>query len=274
MKILVPTDFSEVSKYALKVAAEVASKTDSEIILLHIIEKPVSMGVANIVSGATAMYVDTELLDQMSEDARQQLLQIKQEFPEITMRLIIAKVYEQAVSDVISEKTADLIIMGTAGEDSFDDYIAGTHTENVVRKSKSPVIVVNRPVSADYTIKNIVFPTDLVNFDEGVLGSLKAFAKMFEAKIHLLYVRTPSSEKSKADLEKFQTKANLQEAEIHIFEGNNEEEGILEFAKENNADLIVMPTHARSGFSLLLNGSVTDDVMNHSHIPVLVLKFT
>lgn len=39
-RILVPTDFSEHAEDALKVAAQIAKKNDSEIILLHMLELP------------------------------------------------------------------------------------------------------------------------------------------------------------------------------------------------------------------------------------------
>jgi len=39
-KILVPTDFSDSAKNATKAAAEIARKTNAELILLHIIELP------------------------------------------------------------------------------------------------------------------------------------------------------------------------------------------------------------------------------------------
>ncbi|MDV7392847.1 universal stress protein, partial [Arthrospira platensis SPKY1] len=49
-KILVPTDFSANAEYALKVAAQVARKNNSEIILLHMLELPSQGGDAIVAS--------------------------------------------------------------------------------------------------------------------------------------------------------------------------------------------------------------------------------
>jgi nucleotide-binding universal stress UspA family protein len=49
---------------------------------------------------------------------------------------------------------------------------------------------------------------------------------------------------------------------------------IAKYAQEVNADLIVMPSHGRRGFSHLLIGSVTERVVRLAHCPVLVLKTT
>lgn len=49
-------------------------------------------------------------------------------------------------------------------------------------------------------------------------------------------------------------------------------EGIIEAAKKSGADLIMMSSHGRRGLSGLLIGSVTQRVLSHSSIPVMVLR--
>ncbi len=46
---------------------------------------------------------------------------------------------------------------------------------------------------------------------------------------------------------------------------------IINFAKERQVDLIVMATHARSGISHFFIGSVTEDTIRRSTIPILVI---
>jgi nucleotide-binding universal stress UspA family protein len=46
---------------------------------------------------------------------------------------------------------------------------------------------------------------------------------------------------------------------------------IRSIAREVGADLIILGTHGRTGLMRVLVGSVTDDVIHHSEIPVLVL---
>ena len=46
-------------------------------------------------------------------------------------------------------------------------------------------------------------------------------------------------------------------------------ETIIDYAKGNKVDLIIMSTHGRSGISRWTLGSVTDKVIRHSGIPVL-----
>lgn len=49
-------------------------------------------------------------------------------------------------------------------------------------------------------------------------------------------------------------------------------EGILDTAKAEGCDLIVMASHGRKGVTALILGSVAQKVLTHSQIPVLIAK--
>jgi nucleotide-binding universal stress UspA family protein len=49
-------------------------------------------------------------------------------------------------------------------------------------------------------------------------------------------------------------------------------DGIIAAAKKHKCDLIVMASHGRRGIKRLLLGSETQQVLTHTHIPVLVLR--
>ncbi|MEO7852162.1 MAG: universal stress protein [Rubrivivax sp.] len=58
----------------------------------------------------------------------------------------------------------------------------------------------------------------------------------------------------------------------HTVEALHPWEAILDHAKTQNCDLVVMASHGRRGLSALLLGSETQKVLTHSSIPVLVVK--
>ena len=60
--------------------------------------------------------------------------------------------------------------------------------------------------------------------------------------------------------------------QAHTIEALHPWEAILDHAKNQNADLIVMASHGRRGLSALLLGSETQKVLTHSSIPVLVVR--
>jgi nucleotide-binding universal stress UspA family protein len=56
-----------------------------------------------------------------------------------------------------------------------------------------------------------------------------------------------------------------------VTKSGREAEEILEFAKKEQADLIVMGTHGRTGMEHVFFGSVAEKVIRHSPIPILVI---
>lgn len=49
-------------------------------------------------------------------------------------------------------------------------------------------------------------------------------------------------------------------------------DAVISAAKKHKADLIVMASHGRKGIKRMLLGSETQQVLTHSHVPVLVLR--
>ncbi|MFT3822062.1 MAG: universal stress protein [Rubrivivax sp.] len=58
----------------------------------------------------------------------------------------------------------------------------------------------------------------------------------------------------------------------HTVEALHPWEAILDHAKTQNCDLVVMASHGRRGVSALLLGSETQKVLTHSALPVLVVR--
>jgi nucleotide-binding universal stress UspA family protein len=116
-----------------------------------------------------------------------------------------------------------------------------------------------------------------------------ALAHLLSAKIALIYVVDKSREVVNADLGITPEQSGtvlLSEAEktiaqlIKIYNGIDEilrftpegspEKEIIKIAKEWEADLIVMGPHQHSGLNRLLSGSITDYVIKHAAIPVML----
>jgi nucleotide-binding universal stress UspA family protein len=75
-------------------------------------------------------------------------------------------------------------------------------------------------------------------------------------------------------MDKVRLKANEKNIQIktEIISSTNIAGGIVEYAEENNIDLIVIGTRGLSGFKKLLLGSVARNVVTYAHCPVMVVK--
>lgn len=74
------------------------------------------------------------------------------------------------------------------------------------------------------------------------------------------------------DLVKKQAEAKGVKARALTAKSDVVSDAIISAAKKQNCDLIVMASHGRRGVKRLLLGSETNQVLTHSHIPVLVLR--
>ena len=57
-----------------------------------------------------------------------------------------------------------------------------------------------------------------------------------------------------------------------VFRKGRPAEEILEYAEENNIGLIIMGTQGLTGLKKFLIGSVTEKVLRHSKVPVMIVK--
>ncbi len=136
-------------------------------------------------------------------------------------------------------------------------------------------------------LKTILHPTDFSKPSEYALRFACALARDYQARLVLLHVVEPPvyygelgmSVPLPSDfLESLQQRlSQLVPADCGIrvesilVEGNASQR-ILRIAQEQHCDLIILGTHGRTGLSRVLLGSVAEDVIRHSPIPVLTLK--
>jgi nucleotide-binding universal stress UspA family protein len=273
--IIVPIDFSEHSEYALRTAAKLAKQHNAKIYALHMLEmSTVALTASDELLGQQAVYF-MKLAEKKFND-----FLVKDYLKDVDVVPVIKhfKVFSE-VNDVAKEHNADIIIMGSNGASGMQEMFIGSNTERVVRSSDIPVLVV-KSKEADINFDVIVLACDLTEESvESYINTRKMFADT-ASKIHLVNVNLPN--------ESFQSTPELEEMAVNFFtkaEGNLDrlvdlsyvsdytiEDGILNFSNKVKADLIIVPTHGRKGLEHFFKGSVGEDVVNHSTLPVLTIK--
>jgi nucleotide-binding universal stress UspA family protein len=275
-KILVPTDFSKPAQIAIDVAADIAKKANSELILLHVVEE--ASGCSFNISGEVTTsggWEDKLFTMKLIEAAKKKMAKLLEEVKEtgvkVKQELRLGTAFH-GMRDIITEQKVDLVVMGTAGHTKLEDMIIGSNTERVVRYSKCPVLTVHKkPSTTDF--KNIVYATSMSQDEEVFSRVVRTTQKMYDSTVHLVRINTPANFQRDAVVKKymqdFAKKLQLKNFTINIFNDLTEEEGIIYFAESIGADLIAMTTHGRTGFAHVLAGSIAEDVVAHSKRPVL-----
>lgn len=271
-KILVPTDFSSGAESALKVAAQLAKKYNSELHVLHLLELPFDM--------VDPMHETSELPEAMFF-----MKMAHQKFEKFLDKPYLedVSVHEgiqnntafEGIIDTAHDKDIDLIVMGSRGASGFKEMVIGSNTEKVVRTSDVPVLVIKRE-DETFKINDFVFACEFTS--EYKPSFLKAidFANKSNAKMHLLMINTPSSFVTTGEAEKrmnaFLEGVTIDNYTLNIYNDVSIEKGIINFGNSINADVISMSTHGRKGLSHFFNGSISEDLVNHAKRPVVTFK--
>jgi nucleotide-binding universal stress UspA family protein len=139
-KILCAVDFSQGSRDALKLAAELAAERDAELVIAHIWTPPSffvgeTIGLPASVLADLAATADRELTAWRTEaiglGARR-----------ATMELLSGSPWFEIVGIAKHDRAIDLIVVGTHGRTGIKHALVGSVAEKVVRHSPVAVLVV------------------------------------------------------------------------------------------------------------------------------------
>jgi nucleotide-binding universal stress UspA family protein len=274
-KIVVPIDFSEYSEFALQTAAMLAEKYTAKIYALHMLD----VHEGNMSQSITNQQERSIFLLKIAEQKFEKFLD-KDYLKNVTLIPVIKhyKVFSE-VNAFAEQENADFIVMGSHGTNGIKGFFLGSNTEKVVRYASIPVLIVkNRLLNIDF--KDVVIATD---FSKESINTFKKVLKRLDflnARKHLLYINLPDENfKTSTEMDKM---ANdfLMEVEgnvdrlinVNFVCEKSIEKGILNFSNAIGADLISVITHGRKGLSHIFAGSISEDVGNHSTLPVITFK--
>ncbi|MDA8169335.1 MAG: universal stress protein [Nitrospiraceae bacterium] len=142
-KILYPTDFTDGSAAARRMAAELARKYGSTLYIVHVLYD---------ISRATGWYVPHVNLEELYKDMektanmhiRREMLEDLRDYGNIEYA-VLHGVPAEEILRFAQEKGIDLIVMGTHGRKGLDKVLFGSTAEKVVRGSRCPVLTVRAP---------------------------------------------------------------------------------------------------------------------------------
>jgi nucleotide-binding universal stress UspA family protein len=138
--ILVPIDFSDYSRQALSYAKELAKEYQCKLGLLHVVEDRVDPAVY-----ATDKMPISDLMPDVKKKSTDLMKQQLEESPGPEVQAYFSIVEGHAASEIIgfSEKYEnDLIVISTHGQSGLENFLFGSVTEKVVRRSACPVFTV------------------------------------------------------------------------------------------------------------------------------------
>jgi nucleotide-binding universal stress UspA family protein len=278
-KILVAIDGSESSKHALRESFKLASDEKCWITVVSVI--PLyegDLGAMWINNVKEAMAKPCKLaLSEAENIAKKERVLIKTVCEE-------GEIYERIV-DLADAENSDLIVVGRKGIAGLQRTLVGSVTARVIGHSQRDVLVVPNDTSIGW--KSILFATDGSKFSEAATDKAIDFAKSYGSELNVITVvdvteefmaRAPGAledlvKKAKSMVEDVKKKADSKgiKAESIVREGDAYKV-IINVAKKQKANAIIMGSHGRTGLKRLLMGSVTERVIGHAPCPILIVK--
>lgn len=265
-KILVPCDFSKPAINAYRFAIDIAQRSNGTVHVLHVVELPVIHDVVLM----PVLNFEQQLFDDLKAKAQSQFEKVSKKYDTGEVKVIFEVQFgavSRMILDYADQKAIDIIIMGSHGASGMRELFIGSNAQRLVRHSNIPVLV-----TKDYfkgSIEHIVFPNTLdTENQEELLMKVKALQNFFKAQLHIVWINTPLNFVSDTitikRLKDFARRFMLKDYTIHVFNHPDEEKGILEFTRLIKGDLIAIGTNSRKGFSQLINGSLSEDLVNHN----------
>ncbi len=134
-RILVPTDFSEHSREALKYAIDLAREHQCEVVIVHAVEP--------LPYGAERWSEPTQLLERYAETASRELERFEKEatqlYPKCRSELHFGVVHE-VIEQLVKKLKVDLIVMSMRGQTHLLDLLIGGVAEKILRYASCPVL--------------------------------------------------------------------------------------------------------------------------------------
>jgi len=260
--ILLMTDFSDNAKNAIQYAINMYGEEVNYILLNTYIVRE---------NSGAFMSVADRIKEISEEELSNELTYIENKFSQYS-NLNITTLSQRggpidSVNIIKSQHPIDLIVMGTKGASGLTKLLIGSVTASIVKETNLPVLIV--PEKAEYQpIKKIVFAVDDFKMDDELLRPLTSMIQKEKSTLHLLNV--VNKEALNLNMEELK-KLYGQNIVIESVVGESVSEEIEKFATDNQINLITVVAHHNKFFDRLFHKSVSQELVFHAKLPILVL---
>ncbi len=294
MRILVPLDGSPLAERALGPATQLlrAAGANGTILLVSVVPYPyISMNLP----GDYSSVIDDNVLAESARATQEYLNTItrRPEYQDLAIHAIVLS--GQPAETIITQAhdhKADLIIISSHGHTGLVRLALGSVAEVVARDGRVPTLIVRAdtprlPDNTRATPLTLLVPLDGSELAENALAPAATIARMTHGAIRLLRVLPAKI----TALEQEQARSRAAYDYLNDIAQTLEREGpegqvpvtvhralawgdpaveIAREAEQTETDIVVLATHGRVGLDRFLNGSITEEVLRHVALPIMV----
>lgn len=279
--ILALTDFTAHAEHAAAYALRLANKLEADLLLYNAFY--VYVGSAVPMEGGVFPYYDDVaelekeslrrlkvLEDKLIKEARQENLHVPY------IRLVNQPgTLAMNLERLLKENQIDMIVMGDKSKGGFiDRMFLGSDTENVIKRSSVPVLLVPEREGKP-EIKKIGFASDFKHPELTAIRPLVKLARSYNAELICLHVfEKYGSEEEKEGLrfyKKLEQDSDYPNMSYKVLIGEKTGDQLEQYAVRGDIDLLCLVNKEQGFFQRLFKVSTVKEVMNFHNVPILIL---
>ncbi|CAN5387100.1 hypothetical protein BH10BAC4_BH10BAC4_27100 [soil metagenome] len=270
-KLVLLTDFSPLSKVAMKFALKMAGPLEAEFTILNIIR----------IDGAPKANLRLKQIEKsiakIAEEEGEQLIEELRNEVKGNYKLSFKAIRSHTVAEMVKRFTdkspTNMVVMGSRGASALKKARMGGTAVSVIDEVNVPVLAI--PDMAKFkNLQHIVYASDLKNVEKE-LDIITEFANIYGSYVHMIHV-VPSVDKkveaAAAAVEEIIKRVAYSRVDFKLIIDDDIPTAIDHFIKETNADLLTTFTHHLSLVEKLFAKSVTRTLAYMGTIPLLAVK--
>ncbi len=272
-KILVPTDFSSCSQNAYWYARELAYYFDSKLKVVNCFHTGMDSSNALFAISENELRQKTESKLKKFVTTRDDALSGQLAYIQTDIEALPGFAAEE-IPRLSSAPDIDAVAMSACGEHNILEKIFGNISVSVAKNSSIPVFLIpNKAVFKPY--KKILYASSYDSAEEQIVKKLFFFSKPFGADLHFVNIKQSQKngwKKAESKLRILAEKLNGQTNPVFLqINSDSIVNGLNNYARENDIDLIVLATKHRSLLEDFFHKSITRKFALNPQTPILVL---
>jgi nucleotide-binding universal stress UspA family protein len=274
-KILIPTDFSELSESALNVGISIAKRQSAEITVMHVLDNFSSFQPSEILVPEFQLYPD--LVITMESKINELAEKIHKESGiKITGKMRVGNPSDR-ICQLADEENFNLIVMGSHGTSGLKEFFIGSEAFRVIKNAPCPVLTV--PGNWHKTsFEKVLFP---IRLKPGALDKYLYARPIIEKNNSKLFLLGLAEKEEPGELKEIDImighlKRQLKNDNV-VFQNTispceDFPDKTIQTAKVYDVDLIILTANLDYDFKAFFIGPFVQQVVNHSRLPVLSIK--
>jgi len=257
-KVLIPTDFSKVSKNAIVYALNLYKNTHSSFTIIHVYQPSFDPAQHEIMDPSLGMQ------DVKKENMHNLIASISSLANKFGINIKSTLEVGFTIETIVKlSEDYDMIVMGSTGSNNIINKFFGGISTGVASKSKCPVLLI--PGNANFTpLQNILYAFNMKELDTEIMNSVIDFAKRNNSMLHFVQIGD-----SNYDFTELPEIKNIKYTTNSIKTGSFAKE-INKYIKNKDIDMLIVATKHRKFWDKLFHKSFTKKLALNALIPLLV----